>query len=145
MSDPQPSRPEAGEIRSPGAFRHDHAARQRCQICGGSFGRRDLLPGSLVRENIAALIAQRVPAWDPGRTICQGCLNRFRMDYVRTEMERGRGELSAAEEEVIQHLRDGTLVAENLTPQYDRSLSFGERLSDRVAEFGGSWRFIILF
>jgi uncharacterized membrane protein len=60
-------------------------------------------------------------------------------------MERDRGELSALEEEVMRSLSDGALVAENLNPQYDRSLSLGERLADHVAEFGGSWRFIISF
>ena len=30
-------------------------------------------------------------------------------------------------------------------PEFDRSLTLGERVADRVAEFGGSWRFIILF
>jgi hypothetical protein len=112
-------------------------------VCGGSFSRRDLLPGNLVRESVAALIARETPTWDAGGMVCQGCLNRFRMDYVRTEMEHDRGELSAVEEEVMRRIRDGALVAENLNPQYHRSLSFGERISDRVAEFGGSWRFII--
>lgn len=27
----------------------------------------------------------------------------------------------------------------------DKQLSFGERLSDKIADFGGSWRFIIIF
>ncbi|MGE0259055.1 MAG: DUF1003 domain-containing protein [Alphaproteobacteria bacterium] len=105
----------------------------------------DLLPASLVRPKIAALIVQQAAAWDPGGFICHACHNGFRAEYVRAEMERDRGELSALEEEVMRSLSDGALVAENLNPQYDRSLTIGERLADHVAEFGGSWRFIILF
>ncbi len=104
-----------------------------------------MLPGSLVRPNIAALIAQRVPAWDPAGVICHNCLNGFRAEYVRAEMERDRGELSALENEVMHSVQDGALLAENLNREFDQSLSFGERIADRVAEFGGSWRFIILF
>ena len=29
--------------------------------------------------------------------------------------------------------------------EFDHDLTFGERLSDRIAEFGGSWRFLITF
>ena len=145
MPNPQSPQPEPGGAGAPAEIRHRRAARQRCQVCGRSFNAHDVLPGSLVRPNIAALIEQRVPAWDPAGVICHKCLNAFRAEYVRAEMERDRGELSAVEEEVMRSLSDGALVAENLNPQYDRSLTFGERVSDHVAEFGGSWRFIISF
>jgi uncharacterized membrane protein len=135
----------AGEAGPPEAIRHGHGARQKCQVCGNSFGAHGVLPGSLVRPDIAAVIAQRVPAWDPRGVICHNCLNRFRADYVRAEMERDRGELSALEEEVMHSLGDGAPLAENLNREFDRSLTLGERVADRVAEFGGSWRFIILF
>src|SRR5882724_7064121 len=36
-------------------------------------------------------------------------------------------------------------VSRNLNEEEQESLTFGERLADRVAAFGGSWTFIILF
>ena len=60
-------------------------------------------------------------------------------------MEQDRGALSALEEEVVHSLHEGELVADDLNRQFDRSLTVGERTADKVAEFGGSWRFIILF
>jgi uncharacterized membrane protein len=145
MPNPQPPQPASRDAGAPAAIRHRHAARQRCQICGKSFTAHDVLPGSLVRPSIAELIAQRVPAWDPAGVICHICLNRFRAEYIRAEMERDRGELSAVEEEVMRSVGDGALLAENLNREFDSSLTLGERIADRVAEFGGSWRFIILF
>jgi CRP/FNR family transcriptional regulator, cyclic AMP receptor protein len=38
-----------------------------------------------------------------------------------------------------------TRVSRNLNEEEEESLTFGERLADRVAAFGGSWTFIILF
>ena len=38
-----------------------------------------------------------------------------------------------------------TRVSRNLNEEEAESLTFGERLADRVAAFGGSWSFIILF
>jgi uncharacterized membrane protein len=37
------------------------------------------------------------------------------------------------------------LLATDVNAQFDRKLTVGERVADRVAQFGGSWRFIIIF
>lgn len=141
--DPSPASP-GGAARRPAA-RGRRGAAQRCQVCGNTFTGHNLLPASLVRDNIAALIAARLPAWDPAGFICRGCLNGFRTEFVRAEMKKDRGELSALEEEVLRSLHDGAVVADSLNREFDRSLTLGERIADKVAEFGGSWRFIIAF
>ena len=41
-------------------------------------------------------------------------------------------------------LRD-TVDAHEVNTQFDQQLTLGERVADRVASFGGSWRFIGLF
>lgn len=136
----------SGERRAAAsAARPRRGGRRHCQVCGGMFAASDVLPGSLVRGSIGAFIAQRLPSWDPAGFICRSDLNRFRAEYVRTEMEKERGELTALEEEVMHSLGEGAVVADNLNKEFDESLTLGERISDKVAEFGGSWRFIILF
>ena len=42
-------------------------------------------------------------------------------------------------------MRQHEIVSSNLEKQFEKKLTFGERLSDRIAEFGGSWRFLITF
>ena len=133
---------------APNSWRSGRARRgttHPCQVCGNSYTAHTVLPGSLMRDNIAALITARLPSWDPAGFICRSCLNRFRAEFVRSEMEKDRGELSAIEEKVVRSLHDGELIADNLNQEFDRSLTFGERISDKVAEFGGSWRFIMMF
>ena len=144
MPDPAPGdTPAATPRRRPA--RHRGGEPHRCQVCGNTFSRHNILPASLVRDSIVALIAGSLPAWDPAGFICRSCLNSFRIAFVRAEMEKDRGELSAVEEEVMKSLHDGALVAGNLNAEFDQSLTLGERISDRVAEFGGSWHFIISF
>ena len=40
---------------------------------------------------------------------------------------------------------DGALVTDNTNREFESSLTIGERVADKVAQFGGSWRFIIVF
>lgn len=128
-----------------GAPARPAAVPRLCQICGNTVASHDAVPGSLVRENIAALIAARHPGWGAAGFICRRCLNGFRTAYVQGEMEKDRGELSALEQEVMRSLHDGALVSGNLNREFDQSLTLGERIADKVADFGGSWRFIIIF
>lgn len=46
---------------------------------------------------------------------------------------------------VVEAIANSETVAENINATYQNSLSFGDRLADRVAKFGGSWLFIIIF
>jgi uncharacterized membrane protein len=55
------------------------------------------------------------------------------------------GELSALEEDVLRSLRDQELVTERGALELDPDLTFGEKLSERMAAFGGSWKFILGF
>ena len=123
---------------------HPHPT-QTCAVCGKAKPMRQMLPASVVRPALSDLIQQSTPVWGPESFICVSCLNRIRTDFVRCEMEKERGELSALEQEVVKSIHDNELVADNLNEQFDRTLTVGERVADKVAEFGGSWHFIIFF
>ena len=123
---------------------HAHAT-QTCAVCGRQKPARQTVPASLVRSGLSDLIAESAPAWGPESFICVSCLNRFRTDYVRREMEKERGELTQLERDVVEAIHDNEIIADNLNQQFDRQLTLGERVADKVAEFGGSWYFIIAF
>ncbi len=123
---------------------HNHAT-QICAVCGKAKPARQMLPATVVRPAISDLILETVPAWGPEGTICVACLNRFRTDYVRREMEKERGELTALETDVVEAIHDNETIADNINREFDRQLTVGQRIADHVAEFGGSWYFIIFF
>lgn len=145
MSDPTPRESPTGPVPPRRAPRHRGGDPHRCQVCGNTFTGRDVLPAALVRDSLVAMITARLPGWDPAGFICRNCLNGFRTEFVRSEMAKDRGEISALEEEVMKSLHDGALVAGNLNTEFDQTLTLGQRISDKVAEFGGSWHFIISF
>jgi uncharacterized membrane protein len=49
------------------------------------------------------------------------------------------------EKRVLHHLGERLHISHNTNREFDQALTFGQRLADRVAAFGGSWPFIILF
>jgi uncharacterized membrane protein len=103
------------------------------------------MPAQLVQNSIVETIQKRHPGWSRDGFICLADLNRFRTEHVQGVLETERGELSALEAEVLRSLREHDVLSRNVNVEFERELTFGERLADRVADFGGSWRFIIAF
>src|SRR5918995_6988912 len=120
-------------------------ARPVCQICGRPRSRSELVPVALVRPALVERIRSAVPSWSADGFICHDDLNRFRGDYVQHLLEDERGELSSLDRSVIESLSRQETLAENVDVQFQKKLSLGERLADRIADFGGSWTFITLF
>ena len=58
---------------------------------------------------------------------------------------RKRGELSNLENEVIGSMQRHELISRNTESDFDQNWTFGEKLADKIASFGGSWAFLICF
>lgn len=116
-----------------------------CAICGKSKPEREGRPAELVHGPIGALIRNEHPDWDSGHRICMACLNRFRTEYVSQQLTEQRGELSELESGVITSLRQEELLSRNVEETFEQTATLGDRVADKVASFGGSWRFIIVF
>lgn len=54
-------------------------------------------------------------------------------------------DLDSQEQKIIESIAESTPIAENSNDSYADTLSFGQRIADAVANFGGSWTFIGLF
>ena len=68
-------------------------------------------------------------------------LEKFANDRFNSSLD----DLPEREKKVIRHYRERLPISKNLNKEYDASLTFGQRLADKVASFGGSWTFIIIF
>jgi len=99
----------------------------------------------LIRPSLLEFITKRIPGLDSRGFICLDDLGEFRKNYVKEVLEEEIGELSALDQEVIESLQQHEILSNDLSKQFERKLTFGERLSDHIAEFGGSWKFLITF
>jgi uncharacterized membrane protein len=116
-----------------------------CQICKKRKKFSEVRPAALVREPIVQIIRETHSDWSPTGFICIPDLNHFREEYVKDTLAKGRGEVSVLEEQVIKSMKDHELLSTDINAEFDRKLTFGERLADRISEYAGSWRFISIF
>src|SRR5216110_1165056 len=116
-----------------------------CQICKKQKSLHDGMMSELIRPSLAEFIKKRTPAWDDKGLICLDDLGEFRKDYVKEVLQDEIGELSALDNEVVESLQQHEILSSDISKQFEKKLTFGERLSDSIAAFGGSWTFIIVF
>jgi len=116
-----------------------------CHVCERVFSPSKVRPWISVRPGVSELINQAKPGWQIGKYICREDLSTFRGEYVEALLEKERGELGELDRQVIESLQTGQLISQNLIEDDDETTTFGERMADKVAAFGGSWMFILSF
>jgi uncharacterized membrane protein len=116
-----------------------------CQICGQKKDLSEVWPGELVRGEVQEAIKKKHPDWDSRGYICFQDLNHFRAEYVEDVLEEEAGEISTLQEEVLDSLKEHEILSKNINLEFEQELTPWEKLSDKVATFGGSWSFILGF
>ena len=116
-----------------------------CGLCAKSKKLHETVPAELIRPGVLEAIRKVHPEWDGTGHVCLVDLNHFRGKYVQGVLEDERGQLSQLEEEVVKSLEEQDAISENINEEFDQNTTFGERIADKVAVFGGSWSFIIFF
>jgi uncharacterized membrane protein len=116
-----------------------------CQICKKTKSPTEGQIAEVIRPSLLECIKKHHPEWDGTGFVCFDDIGDCRKEYVKEVLQDEIGELSALDEEVVESLRQHELVSSDIEKQFEKELTFGERLSDRIAEFGGSWRFLITF
>jgi len=140
--------PSGGESPLPNHLnraRRSRPTRFRCVICGKEKPARDVIRLDVVRPSLLDRIKQDHPDLPAEGFVCSDDLDRFRSRYVAEMLGQERGELTKLEQDVVQSLADHETLAENIEAEYAGHRTVGERLSDRLASFGGSWTFIVIF
>ena len=122
-----------------------HNKTGKCQICGKEKPVTKLMPAVSVRDSLINLIKENNPEWDSSGYICLDDLNNFRGKFVQKILEEENGTLSSYDREVLDSIIEKDILSKNINEEAVKNLTIGERLSDKLAQFGGSWPFIIIF
>jgi len=135
---PKPSGTASGSVRSA-----TRKLRPHCAICGQEA--REPVAFGLVRPALAEMILKDHPELTSEAVICGRHLTPYRTRYVADLLERERGEVTELERQVVESLAREQTVSRDVEKSWERKRTFGEKIADYVADFGGSWGFILSF
>jgi uncharacterized membrane protein len=118
---------------------------RQCAISGKEYPLDELYKGSAIRKTLLELIRKDHHEFGLDSYISINELNKYRKQYLESMIQDEAGEISNLESEVVNSISSNKLLSDNIEVELDKKLTFGERLSDHIADFGGSWTFIIIF
>jgi uncharacterized membrane protein len=72
-------------------------------------------------------------------------LNHYRNLYIQNTLAKELGTLTDLEKQVVDTMQNNQLITDKLNAGKQEKLTRGQKLADRVANFGGSWKFILIF
>lgn len=101
--------------------------------------------GSEIREGIFELIRTKHPDFGKEDHISNDELNEWRRLYLTSLIHQEKGETDRLDNDVMFAIKNNSLLSENIDEQIEEDLTFGQKMADKIAQFGGSWTFIIAF
>jgi uncharacterized membrane protein len=103
------------------------------------------IKGQDIREGIFNFIKSDFPYFEKESFITIAELNQYRRLYLTSLITQEKGEIAVIDRDVMEAIKNNSILSENIQDEIEADLTFGQRLADKVAGFGGSWTFIITF
>lgn len=101
--------------------------------------------GKSIRQSIMKLIEKDHPGFNKDKYIANSELDIYREKHIELLMKKHVSKITKVEKQVISSLKDNKSISEISETEENSNLSFGQKVADKVADFGGSWTFIISF
>ena len=117
----------------------------KSDLSNKNFPSSEKISGKSVRKSILELIQKDNPKFTTDMFLSDTELNTYRQKYIESFLEKQLGELTTLEKTVLNSLKDQTTLTDKLDGDEPQAMTYGERIADKVADFGGSWTFIISF
>lgn len=109
-----------------------------------TYPESERVSGRSIRESVLKVIQKEYPDFTEDKNISRSELTQFRKKYISQSVTRQVGDITKLEKTVIDSLTDQTTISDKIDDDITPP-TFGQHVADKVAQFGGSWKFIILF
>ena len=103
------------------------------------------IKGQDIREGVFNLIKSEYPDFEKDNYITLAELNQYRRLYLTSLIIQEKGELALIDRDVMNAIKNNSILSENIQEENETEITYGEKIADKVAAFGGSWMFIITF
>jgi uncharacterized membrane protein len=116
-----------------------------CALTGKEYSRGNVINLATVMPSLVERIRKDHPDLKDDAFVSRAELDRYRTLYVTELLREESGDVSEIEKQVAESLATHETLAENVEEEFSAKRTVGEILSDGLAQFGGSWMFLIVF
>jgi len=116
-----------------------------CSLCKTLVDRRKLVSPQKMENQILELIKADRPEWDATHAVCRECVEQYRAKKFLGYLEAEYRKISDMEQSLVSRVARGGRVSRLVDQEFEAHMTLGQRVADRVAQFGGSWPFIMIF
>ena len=117
-----------------------------CQILNIDVPVDEAIPADLVRASILPHLVTAHGSWDPAGYVSREAVNTARMKHIESILQAAQDDdIANLNAKVMQSVTEHQLLAVNIEKEFEKNLTFGDQMADKIAAFGGSWKFIGLF
>jgi uncharacterized membrane protein len=116
-----------------------------CYISKKELSKDNLVSGTSITPAILNLIKKEHSGFTIDKFISRDLLGTYRKKYLKLLIQKEHKDLSKLDKEVHKAIGNNELLSENIEPEIESELTIGQKLADKIATFGGSWTFIIIF
>lgn len=105
----------------------------------------DRVSAKSVRLPIMQLIRNEHPNFADNQYLSLSELDVYREKHIEFFMKKQVGKITKLEKRVLTSLKDKKTISDTIEREEEPALTFGQQIADKIADFGGSWTFIISF
>lgn len=116
----------------------------RSDLSGKEFPKNEKISAKNIRQSLLHFINKTHPNFSKSCFLSIEEMNEYREKYISEFLNKKLGNLTEVEKQVIQSVSKNTMISTEVEED-EKEITFGQKLADKVAEFGGSWGFIIFF
>lgn len=116
----------------------------RSDLSGKEFPENERVSAKNLRQSLLHFINKTHPNFSKSCFLSIEEMNEYREKYISEFLNKKLGNLTEVEKQVIQSVSKNTMISTEVEED-EKEITFGQKLADKVAEFGGSWGFIIFF
>lgn len=116
----------------------------RSDLSGKEFPENEKISAKNLRQSLLHFINKTHPNFSKSCFLSIEEMNEYREKYISEFLNKKLGNLTEVEKQVIQSVSKNTMISTEVEED-EKEITFGQKLADKVAEFGGSWGFIIFF
>lgn len=114
-------------------------------IHGKRIPKEDSVQAIMIRPNVLKLIKKKYPNINPNSFISRAEFQKFKRDYFENIIKKEAGEISHLEKEVVDSLMKQESIVKNINKEMDKTRKLKDKISDKLANYAGSWTFLFLF